>query len=155
MRTIYPHSRHIIHILRMKLPLRQPIIFPVNTELLIRIPRQKLFHRIIKQPVLPRRPLKKMESMGRIDNRSRPSYMCCQTSHDTSHRRVAVHQRKLFPAHQRSHLTIHVQIPLVKRTPHKINLVADNSGSIQAMIIRPIRRRMKIRSIMNFISHAL
>ena len=39
LRMIYPHSRHIIYILRMEFPLRQFIILPVNTDLLIRIPR--------------------------------------------------------------------------------------------------------------------
>ena len=152
---IYPHTRHIIHIPRMEFPLRKFIIFPVNTDLLIRTPRQKLFHRIIKQPVLPRRPFKKMESMGRINHRACPRHMCRQTRHHPSHRRVTVHQRKIFPAHQLNHLTIHMQIPLIKRTSHKINLMADNPRSIQTAIIRPIGRRIKIRSIMNFISHAL
>ena len=107
LRTIYPHSRHIIHILRTKLPLRQLIIFPVNTDLLIRIPRKKLLHRIIKQPVLPRRPLKKMESVRRINHRSRLRGMRRQPRHHTSHRRVTMYQRKMFPPHQIDHLPVH------------------------------------------------
>ena len=82
--------------------------------------------------------------MRRINHRASPRRMGRQARHHTSHRCVAVHQRKIFPAHQLNHLTVHLKIPLIKRTPYKINLVTDNPGSIQTVIIRSIGRRMKI-----------
>ena len=155
LRTIYPHSRHIIHILRMKLPLRQLIILPVNTELLIRISGKVLLHRIIKQPVLPRRPLKKMKSMCRINHRPRLRGMRRQPRHHTSHRCVTMYQRKMFLPHQLNHLPVYQPVLRIKRTPHKINLMADDPRAIQPVIIRSIRRCMEIRSIMNLISKPL
>lgn len=93
--------------------------------------------------------------MGRINHRACPRHMCRQTRHHPSHRRVAVYQRKMFPLHQITHLTVHQTILRIKGTSDKINLMPYDPGSIQAMIIRAIGRRMKIRSIVNLIPHLL
>ena len=61
----------------------------------------------------------------------------------------------MFPLHQITHLTVHQTILRIKGTSDKINLMPYDPGSIQAMIIRAIGRRMKIRSIVNLIPHLL
>ena len=64
------YARQIVHIPGVKF-LCPLVILLIDTDLLIRISGQPFLHRIIAQPVDQRRPLVKMESMSRIDHRSR------------------------------------------------------------------------------------
>ena len=68
---------------------------------------------------------------------------------------MAVYQIKAVLLHELAELPVYRQILRFERAAHKINLMADNPGSIEPVIVIAIGGSVIVGCIMDFISHAL
>lgn len=131
------------------------IVLLIDAELLEGKTRQKAFHRVIKEPVDEVCPLKKMEAVSCVDHRTGMRVVGGKASHDATHRSVAVNQRKGFVSHHLAELAENFDVGWIKRTADEINLVADDSSSIKAMVVIAVRWHVVVCGVMNFIAHFL
>ena len=68
---------------------------------------------------------------------------------------MTVNQIKVLLLHELAELPVYRQILCFERAAHKINLMADNPGSIEPVIVIAIGWSVIVGRIMDFVSHVL
>ena len=66
-----------------------------------------------------------------------------------------MNQIKVFLLHELAELPVYRQILRFEWAAHEINLMADNPGSIEPVIVIAIGWSVIVSRIMDFVSHAL
>ena len=90
-----------------------------------------------------------------IDNRACMGRMGRQPGHDSAHGGMAVDQIEWYLLHKAVELAVDRDIGRMKRTPDKVDLMTDDTGSVKTVIVIAIGRRVIIGCIMYFIAHGL
>lgn len=81
--------------------------------------------------------------------------MSRQAGHNASHGSMAVNQIKVLRFHERAKLLVYLKICSFKWTADKIDLMSDNTGSVQAVVVISVGWSIIVSCIMNFIPHGL
>ena len=93
--------------------------------------------------------------MRGIDDRASMSSMSSQTGHDSAHGSMAMNQVKMDLSHEGVKLTIDSNIGRIKRASDKVDLVPNDAGSVQTVIVITIGRGTVVGGIVDFVPHGL
>lgn len=148
-------SGNVVDIFCMKGFFCTTVILSINAEQLISVAGEETLHGIVAQPIYGRSPFVKMKPMCGIDNRAGMGGMSSETCHDSAHGSMAMNQIKVDLSHEGVKLTIDSNIGRRKRTSDKVDLVPDDAGSVQTVIVITIRGGTVVGGIVDFIPHGL